>query len=200
MTEYKTVNLGEKLLEIVHDDYPESPREWDNLGTMAIFHRRYEFGDENIPFSSDDFNSWSEMEQHIWNKEKAGVCLPIYMYDHSGITINTTGFSCPWDSGQVGFIYVTKKKLKEEYGKVNEETISRATKVLEGEVEIMDFYISGNVYGFNLYKTSTCDKGHEHRELIDSCHGFYGDDFETNGLLDHCDITNDEKMLALREL
>ena len=27
------------------------------------------------------------------------VILPLYLYDHSGITMNTTGFSCPWDSG-----------------------------------------------------------------------------------------------------
>ena len=30
------------------------------------------------------------------------LMLPLYLYDHSGITMNTTGFSCPWDSGQVG--------------------------------------------------------------------------------------------------
>lgn len=32
------------------------------------------------------------------------LMLPLYLYDHSGITMNTTGFSCPWDSGQVGWI------------------------------------------------------------------------------------------------
>ena len=30
------------------------------------------------------------------------VFLPLYLFDHSGITMNTSGFSCPWDSGQVG--------------------------------------------------------------------------------------------------
>ena len=30
--------------------------------------------------------------------------------------MSTGPFSCPWDSGQVGFIYVEKKKVKEEWG------------------------------------------------------------------------------------
>ncbi len=30
--------------------------------------------------------------------------------------MNTTGFSCPWDSGQVGWVFVSKKKVREEYG------------------------------------------------------------------------------------
>ena len=24
------------------------------------------------------------------------VCLPLYLYDHGGITMNTTGFACSW--------------------------------------------------------------------------------------------------------
>ena len=35
------------------------------------------------------------------------VFLPLYLFDHSGITMNTSGFSCPWDSGQVGWIFCT---------------------------------------------------------------------------------------------
>ena len=102
------------ILQIFQDTWAESPRSWSNLGTMAIFHTRYNFGDE-VNFSSDDFGNWSEMEEHIENELKASVCIPIYLYDHSGITINTEGFSCPWDSGQVGFIYVTDEKLAAVY-------------------------------------------------------------------------------------
>lgn len=41
--------------------------------------------------------------------EERVVMLPLYLYDHGGITINTTGFHCPWDSGQVGWIHTTVK-------------------------------------------------------------------------------------------
>ena len=38
--------------------------------------------------------------------------------------MNTTGFSCPWDSGQVGWIYATKQKFRDETGYTEEELFS----------------------------------------------------------------------------
>jgi len=35
--------------------------------------------------------------------------LPIFKYQHSGVRYNTTGFSCPWDSGKFGYIYISKE-------------------------------------------------------------------------------------------
>ena len=164
------------VLQIFQDTWAESPRSWDNLGTMAIFHKRYNFGDE-VSFSAEDFNNWAEMEDYIKTKLKSKVCLPIYMYDHSGITINTTGFACPWDSGQVGFIYVTDDKMKEDYGSnYSKEDIIRAAKALISEVKTMDQYITGQVYGFNLVKDD---------DVMDSCCGFYGEDPSTNGMYDY---------------
>lgn len=164
------------VLKIFHDTWAESPRSWDNLGTMAIFHKNYNFGDE-VDFSSKDFDSWSEMEDYINNTLKAVICLPIYMYDHSGITINTTGFACPWDSGQIGFIYVTDDKMKKEYGNTYHlPHLESARKALLSEVLTMDQYITGQVYGFYLEKNG---------ETIDSCCGFYGEDIYKNGMLEH---------------
>ena len=170
------------ILQIFQDTWAESPRSWDNLGTMAIFHKRYNFGDE-VDFASDDFENWSEMQEYIINNLKAAVCIPIFMYDHSGITINTEGFSCPWDSGQVGFIYVTEEKLKDEYAKttLTEKDIERAMASLESEVKIMNRYVMGDVYGFQLIKR---EKGEEDL-IIDSCSGFYGENLTENGMLDH---------------
>lgn len=172
------------ILQIFQDTWAESPRSWDNLGTMAIFHKRYNFGDE-VDFTSEDFENWSEMQEYLINELNAVICLPIYMYDHSGITINTQGFSCPWDSGQVGFIYVTEAKLKENYGesKLTKEDLERATKSLQGEVKTMDNYITGDVYGFQVVKRIPQTED----EIIDSCSGFYGNDINKNGMLEHLD-------------
>jgi len=46
---------------------------------------------------------------------KTHIILPLYLYDHSGITMNTTGFSCGWDSGQVGYIVMSYEKIRKEY-------------------------------------------------------------------------------------
>lgn len=64
------------------------------------------------------------LEQMQWQELKAladetHCILPVYMYDHSGLTINTTGFSCPWDSGLLGWIYASHDKIKEEFGRGN---------------------------------------------------------------------------------
>lgn len=179
-TIYKEINLKDgHVLQMFHDEGAESPREWDNLGTMAIFHKRYNFGDDDkkVSFSSADFSGWEEMKEFITTKLKAVVCLPIYMYDHSGITINTIGFSCPWDSGQVGFIYVTESQMKDNYGEhYTQEDIERAQKVLIGEVETMDQYIQGQVFSFRITKNGA--------QVGESCCGFYGDDIKTNGMME----------------
>ena len=56
-----------------------------------------------------------------------------------------------------------------------------------GEVETYDQYICGDVYGFKVFKVETCDNGCEHEEEIDSCWGFFGDNFIENGLIEHVD-------------
>jgi hypothetical protein len=114
-------------LEIMQDSCPESPREWDNIGTMVCSHRRYDLGDEQAK-NIAEYSSWDEWLQgevyDLYGGEDNVVCLPLYLYDHSGITMNTTGFSCPWDSGQVGWIYATKQKFRDETGYTEEELFS----------------------------------------------------------------------------
>lgn len=167
-------------LKLVHDSSPDSPRNWDNLGTMICFHRRYDLGDKHS-YSSDDYSGWEEMKQAIIKEENPAVILPLYMYNHSGISISTTPFSCRWDSGQIGFILVSKKKALEEFGGkiVTAKLKERIEKILEGEVETYTQYVEGDVYGFQIVD--------EDDDIIDSCYGFYGSDHKENGMLDHID-------------
>ena len=171
---------GEKItLEIIPDEYPENPREeWDNIGTMVCFHKRYSLGDENHNIESDWFFSWEEMEKYLYKKIDAGIVLPLYLYDHSGITISTSPFSCSWDSGQVGFIYVTKQKIRKEFNKkrISKKLLEKVKKILISEVNIYDQFLRGDIYSFLLKSNG---------EIIDSCHGFYGHDIRENGMLDH---------------
>ena len=110
------------------------------------------------------------MEKAIIKNESPAVILPLYLYDHSGITISTSPFSCHWDSGQIGFVFVSKEKLKKEYGvkRITNEVIERATKILLAEVKTYDQYLTGEVYGYKVID----EKGNEE----DSCWGYYGED------------------------
>jgi len=73
------------------------------------------------------------------------VALPLYLYDHSGITMNTGGFSCGWDSGCVGVIVCTKEQVQEEWAGDEE----KAENYLRIEVKEYDHYLTGNVWGFS---------------------------------------------------
>jgi len=123
---------------------PEDPRQDDNLGKMLCFHRRYSLGDKH-DYKSYDYNSWEEMKSHIIKDNDVLVILPLYLYDHSGITMNTTGFGCPWDSGQVGWIFATKKDVRQWYNlkKITKPYIDKVREILLGEVKMYDRYLTG---------------------------------------------------------
>lgn len=174
--------IGKYLIEIYQDTDTESPREWDNLGTMVCFHRRYDLGDKH-DYDSDDYSGWEEMKEAIIKQEKVHTILPLYLYDHSGITISTGPFSCNWDSGQIGWIFVSKEKVKEEG--MDE---SKVEDYLKGEVETYDQYLTGDVYGYRIYEVTTCNLGHDHEEDLHSCWGFYGEDYclqEAKDIVNH---------------
>ena len=119
----------------------------------------------------------------IIEKENVHTILPLYLYDHSGITMSTSSFNDRWDSGQVGWIFVSKDKVKQE--SLDETKIEE---YLKGEVETYDQYIRGDVYGYKVYKIETCDKGCEHEEELDSCWGFYGEEdciTDAKGIVDY---------------
>lgn len=172
MEAVETKRIGKYEIEIFPDDSPESPREWDNLGTMICQHRRYDLGDKH-DYDFSDCLTWLDVQKMLGYPP---VILNLYLYDHGGITMSCSPFGDKWDSGQVGFIFATEEDLIKEYGKVNEEIIKKAQSVLEGEVETYDQYLIGDVYGYKIYEMSVCDHGHEHREEVDSCWGYYGED------------------------
>lgn len=162
--------IGNYLIRIFPDDCGDSPRTWDNLGTMVCFHRRYDLGDKN-DYCSGNYDGWEEMKEDIIKTENVHTILPLYLYDHSGITMSTSSFNDRWDSGQVGWIFVSKEKVEKE--RIDEKLVE---KVLKGEVETYDQYIRGDVYGYKVYRVTTCDHDHEHEEELDSCWGFYGEE------------------------
>ena len=98
---------------------------------------------------------------------KKYIMLPLYLLDHSGLAMKTTSFHDPWDSGQVGWIYVSKEDALKEFGgeKMTGAIRKKAEDLMRGEVAANDTYLRGECYGFELYKNG---------ELEDSCWGFMG--------------------------
>lgn len=152
------------MIRIEHDPDPESPRRaFDNVGTFWTEHRRY-CSPDPIPHQTITdsikamFGSWSKFDRGC-------VWLPVYLYDHSGVAYRTTPFSCPWDSGQVGIIFATNQKCREEWGAHYRR---KARAYLAGEVEEYSTWANGEVYGYVVEDEAGTE--------IESCWGFYGHD------------------------
>jgi len=265
------VKDGDPRVRVIRDSGPESPRDWDNLGTMVCWHRNYSLGDFEktdkgrrakpkyetsaymfldilrdaeaslevlrpviLQLIKDPDNRWRykqywlddarEDKQQAWldfiddritygynSKEHRALAqaasevayiLPLYLYDHSGITMNTSGFNDRWDSGMVGYIFLTHKRFDEETSWKDETLEAKkqhAERVLKGEVETYDQYLRGDIYGFVAEKASVCECcSTVEWEETDSCWGFYGTD-EDNGMKDHLSPEYHEALKAALE-
>lgn len=168
------------------------PREDDNLGTMVCLYGKYDLGDEQSP-NFDNATSWYDERAYYFNNkfdirtdsdgyvkdyleendftqirkwiDKNIVWLPLHLHDSSEVSINTTGWACNFDNRKIGFIWIHRDTILQEFGGKNltELQKNRATDALVSEVESYDKYISDNTYAVNI---------HLGDELIDSCNGY----------------------------
>jgi len=116
MDPLKTMKENGCTIKIYQDENCES-----HLGTMLYTSYRYTLGDKRVEAR--------EIAEII---KGDSIWLPTFAYIHSGIIMNTVGFSCPWDSGQCGIIYATQERIEEEYGNSQIELVKS---VFVSEVE-----------------------------------------------------------------
>lgn len=162
-------------IRIVPDDHDDSPRGWDNLGVMVCGHRNYNLGDVQI--KGDEYDSVDHLLTTLVEDYEPTVVLPLYLFDHSGITIRSgppvdlTELFIPdrqpftfdpggWDTSFVGFILDTPE-TRDMVGTPPDLT----QEALEGEVETYATYLEGGVVGYMVE-----DENGNH---LDSCFGFY---------------------------
>ena len=161
---YEKTKVGKYTVKVVQDNYLMNPREeYDNLCTMVCFHRRYNLGDRNHGFTPES------IRKYLSENKKTVFWKPLYLYDHSGITISTGPFSCSWDSGQVGYIFIERDRFLKEFGfkKMTKKAKERLEALLEGEVETYDNFLTGKVYGYRVED----EEGYH----VESCWGYNGE-------------------------
>lgn len=197
---------------------PRTDCDW--LGTMVCAHRGYTLGDKQAgsPWevllaignevcpgrtyaieervncgAVTEAEGLAQLEAAV---DRSAIKLPLYLYDHSGITMSTTPFSCRWDSGQVGFIYcaVTRARKEVKHGR----RLKRVEEMLRAEVATYDQYLTGDVWWFKIEGPLSLMEGetvedendpgdvfYDDPDEVVSCGNFYGDDPEKNGMLEH---------------
>jgi hypothetical protein len=151
----ETIEYKNYQIQLCYDTFPDNPRtSWDNLGVINCFHKRYNLGEAHSFSEPQELIDWIEA-----NQDKI-YYLPLYMYEHGNITISATPFQCRFDSGQIGFIYITKE-LAEAEG------IKKPYDLLAHEIKVYDHYLKGETYGAMILDQSG--------EVIDSQFGYLGD-------------------------
>jgi len=150
------------------DEYDnESPRDWDNLGTMVCWHRRYNVGDEHRFDNPADLffyliadRDWNAKVQDLYDywwredytpdeveylrhqAEKSHVILNVYGYDHDDLVLSSSPFSCPWDSGMLGYNFVSLEKVRRDFGwkRITKKRRDTVIAALTAEVDILNSY------------------------------------------------------------
>jgi hypothetical protein len=162
-------------LKIEYDDCYDSPRDWDNLGTICVSNRcRY----CNNEYEDTDSLSWSDERQDLKTLERKGfIVLPLSYYDHSAVSIYIGNKCDPWDSGRLGWYIVNKEKIRKEYGvkRISKKLRERVEQILDSEVKTFNHFINGEVYSFTLKHND---------EEVDSCGGFYENDDVYDGFIE----------------
>ena len=200
-----TTDRRKLRLVIDRDEHPNDPRSWDNLGTMLCWDRYYRLGDCNTNRETEeqimeicrkygksdeeiDEMTFTEKVQFILNQDE--ICgLPLWLYDHSGISISTRR-GCQWDSSFVGLIFVEKDYyLPQMCLKDETNWKEQAKKTLESEIKTYNDFFEGNVYQWTIYEPivvirQTMDGKelsrwiNEEGEIVDSMCGFYSPTLE----------------------
>lgn len=170
----ETLTIDGYAVEIYHDPDVEHPRAWCS-STLCTAHRRYDFGGESL--SGDAASIEEAFAEHLADKgltERDVIWLPVYGFEHSGLALGCTPFGDRWDSGQVGYIYVSRADIRREF------KVKRISHKLEGiiqdrlrsEIEELSAWANGETYYFAIPALDDLSIG-----------GFYGSDHEASGLL-----------------
>ena len=170
---HRRYNLGDKHDYLDKDDFLRELY-LDTVGNDEQGARRYERMLDMAYARNSDPNHPGSVERAVDERmlrviEQKYIVLSLYLHDHSGLAMNTTGFADPWDSGQVGWVYASKEAALRDFGGgkvLTAEKREQTENLLRGEVEVYDAYLRGECYGFELYKNDF---------LEDSCWGFIGD-------------------------
>lgn len=177
MTTIETIEHHGLTIKVHPDEDPQDPREWSNLGVMSAFHPRYELGDKVTSPHPSDYPGEEEFLAAIREEHDATVILPLYLLDHSGLTMsagppvevaqvdrNGAFVADPdgWDTSHVGFIF-DSHETHEAWGFTNDTEQIR--EILESEVATYATYLEGGVVGYTIED--------ENGDLLDSCWGYY---------------------------
>ncbi len=179
---YQTDEYGEHadILELYRS---ESPEDAENRSRMLeqvreIIRQQTEEYAESYREEDPEFGPrLTDDEREKMAEHRAHHFYPVYGYDHGQLTISMGPYSCPWDSGQLGYAEVSRDMIVAWGFKPEDWSETRAREIAQACVDEYDQYLTGDVYGI----VATCEDPEIPRSvrnrLEESCWGFFGLDY-----------------------
>ena len=160
-------------IKIVQDEGFDSPNDWLNDERFLVFEHR-DFNIKREGFKPQDIYYYINGANYPTYKDYYIFQVEAYIHSSVSLSLFNGIKQCQWDSSVTGFVLIKKEDTTEEQAKEYAERL----------IETWNQYLSGEIYGFQIWKEdkcSYCDTITE--ENIDSCYGFYGDP-EESGCID----------------
>lgn len=178
-----TEELGNYRIGVYYDECEQNPRvDWDNASHMVVRSRHLSTENNEVEeiinalcekYGID--NDGMDFFEVIDALNEFIVIKPISIYVHSGMTVF---FGLPtdrWDSGVVGFGYMEHEDLYSDCcgrsKKAYPDWRDQCEAIMNGEMEVLDRAVQGNIYGYVIEELDEYDEWAEY----DSCWGFFED-------------------------
>jgi hypothetical protein len=134
----KILTDGKKRLTIFYDTWAEDPRRYNDsfLTKILSISKKYDIGEY---VEADNLDELKEEAK----RRGAGLVLPLWLLDHSGIALSLGKFASDpqqWDSGIVGVAYILQSDI-------DANNIKEAYQTMAEELKTLEQYFNGDVYG-----------------------------------------------------
>ena len=156
----------------------ENPRKWADMFWTWVTTQGAGYSDLKNDTPEDYEDEDGRLDKQFL---KENIVIPLYLYRHSGDAISLGReypFDCQFDSGCMGFAYVSRAKVLKEYGwkVITQKRREKLVGYLQGEVDEMNAWLAGETYGVQVIDMQT--------EWEDSSWGYIGHDYLKSAVRD----------------
>lgn len=189
MSPTQTAEINDHTVNVYreHHEATESPMK-HGIGTLACMHGEFDFGEEH-GHQPDDFDGWDGFQDALMDENDVEEIFPIYLYNHTNLAVQVGSFHgqlpqghARFDSGQIGFLYVTE----DEYEELTDDQKENLRDIIDSQLENYTAYVNGHVYRYAIE-----DENGQH---VSGCGGFYSvDEALEAGKREARQVTDDTK-------
>jgi hypothetical protein len=147
---------------ILHDEVGINPREFNNIGQLALYPNRYLDSELDI--------------NELPSRDEAIAIFPLRFYLHGNLSFsidNKYPYNDRWDSGEAGYVVVTREQARLIYGKYESSPafIKQVEEKVRDEIAKLNSYLNNDCWGYQILEDGLDNNSFE--KTVDFCWGYY---------------------------